>query len=62
MRNEINDAERQAWQRTGSYATADDSDSALLQLPDIIEMRLLLDTEMVQYDAKKISGYLYVVD
>ncbi len=52
MRDEIKDAEAQAWLRTGSYATADDSDSALLQLPDNIERRLLLDTEMVQYDAK----------
>jgi hypothetical protein len=30
MRNEENDAEWQAWQRTGSYTTANDFDSALL--------------------------------
>ncbi|KAF2802307.1 WD40 repeat-like protein [Mytilinidion resinicola] len=54
------DSESKCWKRTGSFVTAVDTDSALLQLPDSIEDKIPLDADhsmIVKFDAKWDRGY-----
>ncbi|RGP78881.1 ankyrin repeat-containing [Fusarium longipes] len=48
------------WERTGSFVTAVDTDSALLQLPDSMEEKIPLGTDhsmIVKFDARQSPGY-----
>ncbi|KAF5669916.1 hypothetical protein FDENT_11382 [Fusarium denticulatum] len=48
------------WERTGSFITAVDADSALLQLPDSTEEKIPLDSDhsmIVKFDNKNNRGY-----
>ncbi|KAF2176971.1 hypothetical protein K469DRAFT_605123 [Zopfia rhizophila CBS 207.26] len=59
------DSESKRWKRTGDFVTAVDADSALLQLPDLIEEKIPLDADhsmMVKFDNKNSRGYSSVRD
>ncbi len=59
------DAEQQQWLRSGSYATAVDSDSALLQLTDSMETKIPIDadhSQMVKFDTRQAFGYQSVTN
>ncbi|KAM0351803.1 hypothetical protein ACHAPU_002315 [Fusarium lateritium] len=52
--------EKKRWERTGSFVTAVNADSALLQLPDHMEEKVPLDLDhssMVKFDSRNNRGY-----
>lgn len=59
------DSEKNYWRRTGNFATAVDTDSALLQLPDHMEDKIPLHTDhsmIVKFDNKNALGYKSTLD
>ncbi|KAJ4267004.1 hypothetical protein NW762_003102 [Fusarium torreyae] len=57
--------ETDRWERTGSFVTAVDTDSALLQLPDSMEDKIPLDSDhsmIVKFDNKNNRGYISARD
>lgn len=54
------DSESKCWKRTGDFVTAVDTDSALLQLPDLIEEKIPLNSDhstIVKFDFENALGY-----
>ncbi|KAF2727898.1 hypothetical protein EJ04DRAFT_450416 [Polyplosphaeria fusca] len=54
------DSESKRWKRTGDLATAVDTDSALLQLPDSAEDKIPIDADhsmIVKFDSRNQQGY-----
>ncbi|RKK27668.1 hypothetical protein BFJ66_g16550 [Fusarium oxysporum f. sp. cepae] len=57
--------ETKRWERTGSFVTAVETDSALLQLPDSMEEKIPLDSDhsmIVKFDNKNQRGYTSALD
>ncbi|WZH42130.1 uncharacterized protein QYS62_003120 [Fusarium acuminatum] len=60
VRNSDENNETKRWERTGSFVTAVETDSALLQLPDSMEEKIPLDSDhsmIVKFDNKNQRGY-----
>jgi len=61
----LQDPENQTWGRTGSYITAVNTDSAILQLPSHMESRIPLHSDhskIVKFDSKSSLGYRSAIE
>ena len=61
----MKDSESGRWKRTGNFVTAVDTDSALLQLPDHMEVKIPLHANhstIVKFDTRNALGYKSALD